>query len=130
MSENIEKKEIHIDKRELKKQTLLIGKAMLFSFLILFIIALFGKTDINYSFSDYPPYQRYYEVSYDGVLGNTDLGREMIPNNDNGNSNFLKKIYIAYIPLILKVNFMTFFILSFALYIIIKKTKNYTIKIK
>ena len=128
MSENSEKKEIQLDKKELKKQAFLIGKSMLFSFLILFIIALFflffarnGASQWNYS-------EPHYEVSYEGVLGQAEFDNKWIPYN--GHANFFQKIYIAYIPLILKVNFMTFFILSLVIYLIIRKTKNYTIKIK
>lgn len=128
MSENIEKKEIQLDKNELKKQALLIGKAMLFSFLILFIIALFGETSAYNGASQWSYNEPYYEVGYEGVLGDTHFDNKWF--SYNGSVNFFQKIYIVYIPLILKVNFMTFFILSLIIYLIIRKTKNYTIKIK
>ncbi|WP_313032293.1 hypothetical protein [Soonwooa sp.] len=128
MSDNLEKKEIHLDKNELKKQGLIIGKAMLFSFLILFIIALFGECGAYNGAGSYTYSDPYYKVTYYGVLGQAEFNNEWFPYN--GPANFFQKIYIAYIPLILKVNFMTFFILSFVIYLIIRKTKNYTIKIK
>ena len=73
MSENYEKKEIQLDKKELKKQAFLVGKSMLFSFLILFIIALFGETVARNGASQWNYSEPHYEVSYEWFFRRTNF---------------------------------------------------------
>jgi hypothetical protein len=137
-----QKKEIRISKNKLFKNLKLWMLSILISFLILFVLSLFGDLDFQQNF-----YNNSNHMAYSGILGEYE-GAGNVSHWNNGeyyiydnifydgvnveNITFFHKFILFYVPLILYKNFLVFAILTAIIYFLIKmknKLKNkYSVK--